>query len=187
VSDADRLPLPDFVNWPLFPFEGELRVRPLDPPSGEIPRSGEPGGPPCGECAKDDDEYVWVDDHWRVLAMPGRSPLPTQLFLESRQHVDMDGLDDERAAELGQLIVRLDRAIQAIGGIGRVQVVRTGDGGSHFYLWFYARPRGAFQLLGMFLPMWAKILPPLDQETWDRNLAVVAAELATGGGRVYLR
>ena len=31
----------------------------------------------------------------------------------------MDDLDAV-AAELGQLIVRLDRAIQAVGGIGRV-------------------------------------------------------------------
>ncbi|MCU1483981.1 MAG: hypothetical protein JWN67_727 [Actinomycetia bacterium] len=184
---SEPLPLPDFVNWPLFPFEGDLRVKPLDPPlDREIPRSGEPGGPPCRECASTDDGYLWVDDHWRVKAKEERSPLPMQVFLESREHVDMDGLDDERAAELGQRIVRLDRAMQAIGGIGRVQVARTGDGGSHFHLWFYARPFGAFQLLGFFLPMWAIILPPIDEATWDRNCRIVATELAKGGGRSML-
>ena len=62
-------------------------------------------------------------------------------------------LDDELAGGLGRMIVRLDRAIQAVGGIGRVQVARWGDGGSHFHMWLYGRPRGASQLLGFCLPM----------------------------------
>jgi hypothetical protein len=183
-ADADPLPLPDFVSWPLFPFEGDLRVRPVEPPlDREIVRAGEPGGPPCHACGKPDEDYLWVDDRWRVLAKEGRSPLPVQLFLETREHVDMDALDDAMAAEMGQLVVRLDRAMQAVGGVGRVQVARTGDGSSHFHLWLYARPFGAFQLLGFFLPMWALILPPVDEATWERNCAVVAAELARHGGR----
>jgi hypothetical protein len=178
------LPLPDFVNWPLLPFEGELRVKALDPPmAADFPREGEPGGNPCRTCTTPDEEYLWVDDRWRVRGMPGRSPLPMQLFLETRDHVDMDGLDDAMAGEMGRLVVRLDRAIQRIGGIGRVQVVRSGDGSSHFHLWLYARPVGAFQLLGAFLPLWAMILPPIDEDTWARNCAVVAAALAETGGR----
>jgi hypothetical protein len=182
-DDAARLPLPDFVSWPLFPFEGDLRVRSIEPPlDHEVVRDGEPGGRPCHACGKPDSDYLWVDDHWRVLAKEGRSPLPAQVFLETREHVDMDGLSDELAAEMGQMVVRLDRAMQAVGGIGRVQVARTGDGGSHFHLWLYARPFGAWQLLGFFLPMWALILPPIDEATWDRNCAIVASELAKRGG-----
>jgi hypothetical protein len=63
---------------------------------------------------------------------------------------------------------------------------RWGDGGSHFHLWCYARPVGASQLLGFCLPMWAMILPPTAEDVWQRNLAVVAAELAARGGRVVV-
>ena len=73
-----------------------------------------------------DDRYVWVDDNWRVLAPEQRSAVPVQLFLETREHLDMDDLDAVLAAELGQLIVRLDRAIQAVGGIGRVACESVG-------------------------------------------------------------
>jgi hypothetical protein len=94
----------------------------------------------------------------------------------------MDALDDERAAELGGLIVRLDRAIQAIGGIGRVHVNRWGEGGSHFHLWFFARPVGVWQMSGFFMPVWAKIYPPTPPDVWRRNLATVARQLARDGG-----
>ena len=184
-TDAD-LPLPDFVNYSIFPFEGDLRVRPFKPlyPS-DRPRAGEPGGRSCDACDLPDEEFIWVDEYWRVRAARA-SGVPVQLFLDSREHVDMDELDDARAAELGQLIVRLDRAIQAVGGIGRVHMSRWGDGSSHFHLWFYGRPVGASQMLGFCLPMWAMILPPTDADTWRRNLGVVAAELAKGGGRAVV-
>jgi hypothetical protein len=182
AGETPSLPLPEFVNWSIFPFEGELRVKqpkPLYP--SDRPRAGEPGGGPCHACAADDHEYIWVDERWRVSA-PRPSGVPLQLFLETREHVDMDGLDDRLAGEMGQLIVRLDRAIQAIGGIGRVHVARWGDGSAHFHMWFYARPRGAGQMLGFCLPMWAQILPPTPAEVWQSNVAVVAAELAKVSG-----
>lgn len=95
----------------------------------------------------------------------------------------MDGLDEQHAAELGQLIVRMDRAMQAVDGVGRVHMSRWGDGASHLHLWFYARPLGDRQMLGFCLPMWAEILPPTPEDVWQRNLAVVAHELAKSGGR----
>ena len=179
-----EIPLPDFVNWPIFPFVGDLHVRAVEPRhNADWARAGEPGGGPCKACESSDDDYIWVDEHWRVLAPKERSAVPVQLFLEPRAHVDMDGLDPVRAAELGQLIVRLDRAIQAVGGIGRVHVSRWGDGASHLHLWFYGRPFGDLQMVGFCLPMWAMILPPTPQEIWNRNLAIVARELAKDGGR----
>jgi hypothetical protein len=181
VSD-NALPLPDFVNWPIFPFDGELRVKPYrEHYPADRPRAGEPGGSPCPCTYKTDDDYIWVDDDWRVSSAD-RSGVPVQLFLETRQHVDMDELSTHLAAGLGRMIVRLDRAMQAIGGIGRVHVARWGDGGSHFHMWFYARPVGASQMLGFCLPMWAQIVPPTDDETWQRNLRIVAAALAKDGG-----
>jgi hypothetical protein len=183
TDDRSAHPLPDFVSWDIFPFEGDLRVREVQPNAPhEWPRAGEPGGAPCGSCTDGDDQFIWVDDHWRVRASRP-SGVPVQVFLETREHVDMDGLDRERAAELGQLLVRLDRAVQAVGGIGRVHVARWGDGGSHFHMWIYGRPFGTRQLLGYCLPMWAQILPPTDDATWRSNMAVVAAELAKDGGR----
>lgn len=151
------------------------------PHPSDRPRTGEPGGGPCPACAAPDDEYIWVDERWRVSAARP-SGVPVQLFLETREHLDLDDLDHERAGELGQLIVRLDRAIQAIGGIGRVHVARWGYGGSHFHMWFYGRPRGAGQMLGFCLPMWALILPSTPQDVWQANIAVVAAELAKVSG-----
>lgn len=185
-ASNDPLPLPKFVDASIFPFEGTMRVKQFDAPADhDRPRSGEPGGDPCGSCEHDDSHYIWVDDHWRVLTAR-RSGVPMQLFLETRDHLDLDDLDDDRSAELGQMIVRIDRAMQAIGGIGRVHCSRWGDGGSHFHMWFYARPVGALQMLGFCLPMWALILPATDQATWDANAAVVARELAAGGGRSML-
>jgi hypothetical protein len=187
TNDDGDLPLPDFASWPIFPFVGDLRVRAVEPRrEADWPRDGEPGGGPCRACETPDDRCIWVDEHWRVLAPDTRSGVPVQLFLETREHVDMDGLDPARAAEMGQMIVRLDRAIQAIGGVGRVHVSRWGDGGSHFHLWFYARPLGDVQMLGFCLPMWAQILPPTPDDIWNRNLAVVAQELANDGGRAIV-
>ena len=79
--------------------------------------------------------------------------------------------------------MRIDRAIQAVGGIGRVHMSRWGDGASHFHLWFYGRPFGDLQMVGFCLPMWAMTLPPTPEDVWNRNLAIVARELAKGGGR----
>lgn len=182
VTDGPDLALPPYVDWPLFPFDGELTVRqPLVQPA-DPPRSGEPGGKDCEACASGDSDCIWVDDHWRVRPRSQPSSTPVLLFLESRAHVDLDGLDDDRAAELGRLIVRLDRAVQAIGDVGRVQVYRWGDGASHFHLWVYARPVGAWSMLGFGMPLWEPILPPVPDDVWHTNLATVAHELARSGG-----
>jgi hypothetical protein len=175
------------VNWPIFPFVGELSVRERQPRrERDYPRDGEPGGSPCPACGAPDTDYIWVDDHWRVSPPLTPSGAPVQVFLETRDHVDMDELDSTLAVELGQMIVRLDHAIQAVGSIGRVHVCRWGDGGSHFHMWFYGRPLGDTQMMGFCMPMWADILPPTPVDEWNRNLAIVAAKLATGGGRAML-
>jgi len=183
-DDAERLPLPDFVRWPIFPFEGDLQVREVTPKRAEdYPRDGEPGGSPCPSCTAPDSEYLWVDEHWRVRPPLQPSGAPVLVFLETRAHVDLDGLDDELAGELGRMIVRLDRAIQAVGGIGRVHVNRWGDGGSHFHVWCYGRPLGDTQMIGFCLPLWAMTLPPTPTDQWNASLAVIATELAQRGGR----
>lgn len=181
---GDDAGLPRYVNWPVFPFEGEMRVKAVLPlADSDLVRSGEPGGAPCEACAAGDDQFVWVDERWRVRATTTAPSLPMQLFLETRAHIDMHDLDDDLAGELGRMLVRLDRAVTAVGGVGRVHVSRWGDGGSHFHMWIYGRPFGTRQVLGFGVPLWAAVLPPIDDEVWRRNLTVVAAELARGGGR----
>lgn len=182
--EPDATPLPDYVKWSIFPFDGDLRVRPLRPAKeSDRPREGEPGGGPCRCLTATDGEYIWVDDHWRVGAPRERSSLPVQLMLESREHLDLHELPPDRASELGQLMVRIDRAVLAVPGVGRTHFSRWGDGGSHFHQWVYARPLGSRQLLGFMLPLWEAILPRTPVDVWERNLAIVAAELARGGGR----
>lgn len=184
MSDDEPLALPDFVRWPIFPFEGDLRVRPVKPlRERDRPRSGEPGGPPCETCVEPDDKFIWVDDRWRIRTTREPTGVPVQLFIETRAHVDMNDLDDDMAGELGRLLVRVDRAVLAGEGIGRTHFSRWGDGGSHFHMWVYGRPRGSTQMLGFGLPMWAMICDPTPVDAWHRNLDVIATELARGGGR----
>jgi hypothetical protein len=62
-------------------------------------------------------------------------------------------------------------------------VNRWGDGAAHLHVWFLARPYGRLQLQGTFLALWDDILPPIPEDRWRENLALVAAWLAEFGGR----
>lgn len=175
------LRMPEFVRWPNFPFDGDLRLRPLDQPAAEPPRAGE-GGVACQPCAAADEDYIWVDDRWRLRAI-GPTGLPVVLMLETRSHLDLGDLSRLLAAELGVLTVRLERAIRSLDNVARVHVNRWGDGAAHLHVWFMARPTGWLQLRGTFLSMWDDILPPVPERQWRENLAFVAAWLAEDGGR----
>jgi diadenosine tetraphosphate (Ap4A) HIT family hydrolase len=171
------------VNWPSFPFEGDLRVKPLDDPvDSEPPRQGEEAGG-CTACAAPDEAYIWVNERWRVRAMERPTGLPMVLILESRSHLDLGDLPNLLAAELGVMTVRLERAIRSLDGVARVHVNRWGDGSAHLHLWFLARPYGRLQLRGSFLSLWDDILPAVSESLWKENLALVAAWLAEFGGR----
>ncbi|MGH3714403.1 MAG: hypothetical protein ACRDT4_13215 [Micromonosporaceae bacterium] len=174
--------LPDFVGWPTFPFEGKLRVKPLEPPTEEPPREGA-GGEDCKKCAAPDADYIWVDERWRVRALGQPSGLPAVVVLETRHHYDMGDLSNLLAAELGVLTVRLERAMRSIDGVARVHVNRWGDGSEHLHVFFLARPAGLLQLRGTFLSMWDEILPPISEQQWRENLAFIAAWLAEYGGQ----
>ncbi|SCE74809.1 hypothetical protein GA0074696_0606 [Micromonospora purpureochromogenes] len=175
--------VPDFTQWPSFPFEGDLRVKHLeDPVPVEPPRKGE-GHRECTACNAPDDAYIWVGERWRVRAMDRPTGLPMVLILESRSHLDLGDLPNLLAAELGVMTVRLERAIRSLDGVGRVHVNRWGDGSAHLHMWFLARPYGRLQLRGTFLSLWDSILPPISESQWRENLAMVAAWLAEFGGR----
>ncbi len=186
AADADgRLPVPPLDEWDTFPFEGEIRARPLLPPSGEPPRQGA-GGVDCWRCAKGDDDVIWSDDHWVVAPLPGSSGLPVVVILYPREHCDLDGLSPALQAELGPLLVRVERAVDAVGAIGRVHVCRWGDGSEHLHFWFLARPAGMPQLKGSFAAIWDDMLPPVPEDVRSANLAVVARALEAGGGRAHV-
>jgi diadenosine tetraphosphate (Ap4A) HIT family hydrolase len=179
----NNAPLPDFTRWPSFPFEGDMRVKPLAAPvEVEPPRSGE-DATDCVACSTPDDAYVWVSERWRVRAMDRPTGLPMVLILECRSHLDLGDLTNLLAAELGVMTVRLERAIRSLDGVARVHVNRWGDGSAHLHMWFLARPYGRLQLRGTFLSLWDDILPVIPEQQWRENLALVAAWLAEFGGK----
>lgn len=179
----NQVPLPDFIRWPSFPFEGELRVKKLaEPVDVEPPRSGEDAAD-CVACNTPDDAYIWVGERWRVRAMDRPTGLPMVLILECRSHLDLGDLPNLLAAELGVMTVRLERAVRSLDGVARVHVNRWGDGSAHLHMWFLARPYGRLQLRGTFLSLWDDILPVIPEQQWRQNLAHVAAWLGEFGGR----
>ena len=174
---AGALRMPPVHEWETFPFEGELRPRPLRPPvQREQPRHGE-GAVDCRRCAAPDDLYLWTSERWRLYAI-GPTGLPFVGLLEPREHYGEPGdLPDELAAELGVLLGRIERAIRSIGEIGRVHVCRWGDGSEHLHWWFMARPARIPQLIGSFAAIWDDILPALPEHVWRANVAAVADAL----------
>ncbi|WP_380283826.1 hypothetical protein [Kitasatospora purpeofusca] len=189
---GERLPIPEDAapSWEIFPYQpaegGELRVRPLDAPElPEPPRHGEAGAAECGECDRPDEDFVWTDEHWRLRAYGQPHGLPAVLLLNPRGHHDLLDLPPARAAELGPVLQRVERAILGLGGIGRVHVSRWGDGAAHLHLWLIARPEGQRQLLGSTLPLWMDLLPPLPDEVRADTLRRIAAALAADGGTAH--
>jgi len=181
-GDDGRLAPSRMTGWEIFPFERDgLRVVALEPPHlPEPPRRGE-GTSPCGVC-DGLEGVVWSDEHWQLAAPAEPSGIPLVLLLFPRAHVDLGGLDDERASELGRLVVHLARAIEALPHVARAHVSRWGDGGAHLHVFFLARPAGFSQLRGSCLPIWDDLLPPTPVEVRDRDAALVAERLAAAYG-----
>lgn len=169
---------PPVEEWETWPFVGPVQPRPLAPPQGvDRPRHGE-GGVGCRECAQGVDGALWYDEHWLVRPLPQPSGLPCVVLLYTREHLDFHELSENLQVELGPLLVRVQRAVYAIGDIGNVHVLRIGDGGEHCHLWFMARPTGIHQLQSGFAQIWDDILPPLPEDVWRANLEIVRRELA---------
>jgi len=177
----DSTSVPAFVSWPSFPFEGTFGVRRLDPAVDEPAPDTE-----CEPCRLRDDAFVWVSDRWRVRAPERPGGLPIVLLLETRSHLELGDLPNLLAAELGVMMVRLERAMRSLPGVARVHVVRTGDEHAHLHIEFMARPEGQVQLKGRFLGLWNDVLPPIAEERWRENQALVGAWLADFGGRAMV-
>ncbi len=109
--------------------------------------------------------------------MPADPASVPTVTLHPREHLDFHELTDEHGAELGVVLVRVQRALASIPGAGRVHVYKWGDGGAHLHVVLVARPEGMRQLWGMFLPVWMHILPPLPADDWKLIRHHVAAHL----------
>ena len=170
-------------GWDTFPFDGDLRVRALDPPVlPEPPRNGEDGPQACFICQDGLRQAVWADEHWMLRHSGGPTAIPVVVLLCPIGHHDLSDLPAERAAEIGPMLQRVERAIMSVGGIGRVHSSKIGDGATHLHLWFMGRPAGLTQLRGSCLPLWDDVLPKQDETQWRAVLAEVAAALAADGG-----
>jgi diadenosine tetraphosphate (Ap4A) HIT family hydrolase len=171
------LRMPPVHEWETFPFEGDIRPRELLPPlATEEPRSGE-GGDPCRRCALDESVIIWSNERWIVHSAHEPTGLPVIVMMQSREHIDFEDLDDERAADLGRMLRRVERAVAGVPHVGRVHVCRWGDGTAHLHFWFIARPERLAQLRGSFAAIWDDVLPPLPEDVWRENLALVARAL----------
>lgn len=174
----DALRMPPVEEWESFPFDGEMRPRALAPPAAEDqPRHGA-GGVDCWACTAPDEDFVWTNERWRLVAADGEHALPVVVLLMPREHYAEPGdLPDDLAAELGLQLARIERAVRSVGEIGRVHVCRWGDGGEHLHWWFIARPARIPQLSGSFAAIWDDVLPPLPEEVRQENLAALEAAL----------
>ena len=180
---ADGIPY-----WEIFPFESEgLRLKRMEPlAESEEPRDGE-GGKPCRTCNQVDernsvDAEVWRDDHWRITVSPP-SGAPLILMLVPQTHHDFTTLPKDRAAEMGQIMVALGAAIEALPSVARVHVSKWGDGGAHAHIFFIARPTHMPQLRGTMMAVWDDFLPRIPVDVRDANARAVIQELVrTYGG-----
>jgi diadenosine tetraphosphate (Ap4A) HIT family hydrolase len=172
------LRMPPVEEWETWPFEGELHPRALQPPlDAERPRIGEDEAE-CWRCQHGDEHAIWSDERWLVTPTKEPNGLPCVVLLFPRRHVDLGELDDDEAAELGRMLVRVERAVRAVPHVGRVHVCRWGDGSYHLHYWFLARPARIPQLIGSFAAIWDDVLPPTPQDVWEANLALVARALS---------
>jgi hypothetical protein len=168
---------PPVEEWETWPFEGSPTPRALQPPvTREQPRRGA-GGVDCQRCEEGDAGALWSDGNWIVRTFEQPSGLPMVALLETRRHYDFGDLPDELAAELGPMLVKVQRAVFAIGDIGNVHVCRWGDGSEHFHMWFMARPARIPQLIGSFAAIWDDVIPPLPEDVWNANVEIVRREL----------
>lgn len=176
-----------WLEWPTWPFTGQLQNRPLDPPAPERDREGA-GGVDCAQCGRrDDPSYIFWRDDVAMLGTPFEATsVPFTAFLMPRRHADLSDLTDDEAARMGQLLSLVERAARDVLDIPRMQVYRYGDGVEHLHWWLVARPTGIGQLRGSFLPLWDDLLPPREATARRRDLDDVAAHLVElAGGETF--
>lgn len=196
TDDERRLPvaMEMMPGWDIFPFELDtLRIKPLeDLAEAEPPRSGE--DPAECWCAQPQppvwlERAVWHNDRW-VLTMRGATGLPIDLNLMPLEHCDLSDVPAHLHAEMGQLIVEISAAVEALPSVSRSQVAKYGDGGAHLHLFFFGRPDRMLQLRGSTLLDWEENMPRVPVEVLRDNAAFVGQRLVDrvgGQGPAWLK
>jgi diadenosine tetraphosphate (Ap4A) HIT family hydrolase len=183
VGEGGRLPMPPSHEWDIFPWEGEMAPKVVQPPvEAEEPRGGE-GGRPCSCENGEPENMIWRNDRWAVTSRDEPSGLPLVLTLQPLEHLDFSDMDDDLAAEYGKVSNWLHRIMAGLPNIGRVHVCKWGDGGAHMHVWFVARPARMPNILGSPAIEWDEILPPVPEEVWRADLHEVARKMATHDGK----
>jgi diadenosine tetraphosphate (Ap4A) HIT family hydrolase len=182
-EDQERHALSALAAWEPFPFEpDDLRVARLRRPNVPEPPRHDEDPATCRSCAASDGMPVWQDEAWRLIALSEPSGAPLVLMLLPKGHFDLGDLPDELAAELGQIVVHVGRAIESLEHIARAHVSRFGDGGAHLHIFFFARPEGFIQLRGNFFTVWDDLLAPVPREVRDADARRVGELLAASFG-----
>jgi hypothetical protein len=188
----DRVPIGEslsaqpLLDHPMIGFEGDLRMKPLEPMLvPEEPRHGELDPSECGHCTPGDWGWLWRDEHWHVSGYVDTG-LPFWGGLAPNDHLMLHELSPELLATMGGVVQRFAGAIKGLPGVGRTHFARWGDGSAHFHMQFYARPLGMMQGRGYMLAVWDDVLPKADPEHIAANNRQVAEALAAGGGEVML-
>jgi hypothetical protein len=100
---------PPVEEWDTWPFDGAITPRALEPPvDAEPPRHGV-GGVDCMHCQPRN--VFWSNENWVLRSLDRPSGLPVVVLLETKRHLDFPDLDDELAAELGPLLLKIERAV----------------------------------------------------------------------------
>lgn len=99
------------------------------------------------------------------LVMWDISPLQGERRVKPLLEPVRPDLPAERAAEVGTLLRRVERAVMSLGGTARVHITKWGDGGG--------------------LSNWDGLLPRLPVEERSRTNCRIAAALAADAGKAY--
>jgi len=190
-TDAEgRLPVAveEMPGWFIYPYElDSLRIKPLEPlADAEPPREGEePAECWCASASMPPwaNQWVWRNERW-VLTLAGESGAPIQMNLIPRTvHCDLTTVPDDLAAEMGRLVVAISAAAEELPSVGRVFVLKIGDGAAHLHWFFFGRPARALQFRGSPFLDWEENLPRVPLDVHRANATAVAARLvATLGG-----
>jgi len=184
---GQRVPAPTegMTGWEIFPFEGDLKVKVLEPPVlPEPPRHGEDADS-CN-CKDGFPHAIWSDDDWVLVSPAEPAALPAIVLVKPRGHYDSDDLPAPLAAALYPLLQRVERAIMGLGGIARVHHYKWGDGSAHLHYWLMARPAGMMQLRGSCMPLWDDLLPRVPADEWRATQGKIAQTLAVDGGTAHV-
>ena len=180
---GERLSAQPLLESPFFGFEGDLRMKPLEPMLvPERPRSGVEDPSACFHCGPGLEHAIWADEHWHVGAAPDTG-LPFVAGLAPNAHVRLDEMDAGAARH-----VRRGRPAARRGDPGprRAWPARTSPAGA-------TAPRtststswparsGMMQGRGPMLAFWDDVLPRVDADLLAAHRRQVAAAMAEGGG-----